>query len=262
MLYIPALFLAGLASASSIQRRASYCGQYQTAAVGTDYTLNTNLWGLTSTTKGSQCSTLLSSNGTDVAWSTTWQWSTGGGVKSFSNINLEVGIDVQLSAITSIPTTWDWSISSSSGIIADVAYDFFTSSTAGGRNEYEIMIWLVNYNAGPLSYNYGSSGAPTPVVSNISLSGYTWDLYYGTNGANYVYSFLPVSGAYTAFSGDLKAFFTASAPLYILTHHRISQPPFQQYLTNYQTLAASQYLVTAQGGTEPTSSNSSITLTT
>ena len=28
-----------------------------------------------------------------------------------------------------------------------MAYDIFTSSTSGGKSEYEIMVWLANYNA-------------------------------------------------------------------------------------------------------------------
>ncbi|KZP14586.1 glycoside hydrolase family 12 protein [Athelia psychrophila] len=239
---IPVLFLAAFASAASLQRRTSYCDQYDTVAVGADYTLYTDLWGESGASSGSQCSTIVSTSGTNVAWSTTWQWAGGSGVKSFSNINLDVGLNVKLSAITSIVSTWDWSISSSSGIVADVAYDLFTSATSGGSNAYEIMIWLANYNAGPISYTYGSSGAPTPVASNITIAGHTWNLYYGSNGSNYVYSFLPVSGVVTAFSGDLKAFLT--------------------YLTTNEGLSTSQYLVTAQAGTEPTSSTSSITLTT
>jgi xyloglucan-specific endo-beta-1,4-glucanase len=68
------------------------------------------------------------------------------------------------------------------------------------------MIWLANYNAGPISYNYGATGAPTPVASNVALGGYTWNLYYGSNGYNYVYSFLPVSGTIPSFSADINLF--------------------------------------------------------
>ena len=38
-------------------------------------------------------------------------------------------------------STWDWEYSGSD-LNLDVAYDIFTSSTAGGDNEYEVMIWL------------------------------------------------------------------------------------------------------------------------
>jgi xyloglucan-specific endo-beta-1,4-glucanase len=68
------------------------------------------------------------------------------------------------------------------------------------------MIWLANYNAGPISYNYGSDGKPVAIASNVSLAGKSWNVYYGSNGSNYVYSFLPTSGTYTSFSGDVNAF--------------------------------------------------------
>ena len=71
----------------------------------------------------------------------------------------------------------------------------------------EIMIWLANFNAGPISATYSSSGQPVPVASSISLAGHTWNLYSGSNGANNVFSFLPTSGTITSFSGDLKTFF-------------------------------------------------------
>jgi len=47
----------------------------------------------------------------------------------------------QLSAISSMQSTFDWSYSGSD-VVADVSYDMFTSSSASGSNEYEIMIWL------------------------------------------------------------------------------------------------------------------------
>ena len=76
------------------------------------------------------------------------------------------------------------------------------------------MIWLANYNAGPISAVYNSSGQPVPVASNISLAGHTWNLYSGSNGANNVFSFLPTSGMITSFNGDIFTFLTVSTALY------------------------------------------------
>jgi xyloglucan-specific endo-beta-1,4-glucanase len=67
------------------------------------------------------------------------------------------------------------------------------------------------------------------------------NLYYGSNGANYVYSFLPTSGTVTAFSGDVNAFL--------------------KYLTSNGKIAGSQYLTTFQAGTEATT-GSKVTFTT
>ena len=105
-------------------------------------------------------------------------------------------------------STWKWSQSTSGSIVADVAYDLFTSNSAGGSNVNEIMIWLANFNAGPISFTYNSSGQPVPVASNLSIAGHTWNLYSGSNGANNVFSFLPTSGTITSFSGDLLPFLT------------------------------------------------------
>ncbi|KAJ8455408.1 hypothetical protein ONZ51_g12472 [Trametes cubensis] len=138
-----------------------------------------------------------------------------------------------------MPSTWKWSQSTSGSIVADVAYDLFTSNTAGGSNVNEIMIWLANFNAGPISSQYGSDGKPVPVASNLSIAGHTWNLYSGSNGANAVFSFLPTSGTITSFSGDIKAFL--------------------DYLTQHEGVSTSQYLVTAQAGTEPTSGSATLT---
>lgn len=58
--------------------------------------------------------------------------------------------------------------------MADVAYDLFTSGTAGGSAVNEIMIWLANYNSKPLSYNYDSTGQAIPVVTNVAIAGQNW----------------------------------------------------------------------------------------
>ena len=48
---------------------------------------------------------------------------------------------------TKSQSIWNWSYSYSGTIVANVAYDIFTSSSSGGTSEYEIMVWLANYNA-------------------------------------------------------------------------------------------------------------------
>jgi len=66
---------------------------------------------------------------------------------------------------------------SGSNIIANVAYDLFTSSSASGSSQYEIMIWLTALGgAGPIS----SNGSP---IATITISGVSWKLYKGMNGS-------------------------------------------------------------------------------
>ena len=67
----------------------------------------------------------------------------------------------------------------------------------------------------------------------------TRNLYFGSNGANNVYSFLPASGTISSFSGDINTFL--------------------EYLTSKQNVSSSQYLKTAQAGTEPTSGTGALT---
>ncbi|KAF9223165.1 glycoside hydrolase family 12 protein [Gyrodon lividus] len=229
------LLLVPLVSGLLLQRRTTACGQYDVITAGS-YSLLTNLWGATNATSGSQCSTLESVDENFVKWCTTWTW-TGTSIKSFSNINK--GVDRRLSAISSMPTTWNWSQASTGTVVADVAYDMYTSHTAGGFNVNEIMIWLANFNAGPISSQYDSSGQPVPIESNLSLGGYTWNLYLGSNGANQVYSFLPTGEALTSFSADLY--------------------PFLSYLVESQGISSSQYLTIVQAGTEATSGSATLT---
>jgi xyloglucan-specific endo-beta-1,4-glucanase len=203
------------------------------------YELQSNLWGA-SGASGSQCTNLTSSEGNTVAWSTTWEWSASGyGVKSFSNIQLNSGIGKQLSAISSMLSTWKWSQSSSHDVMADVAYDLFTSSSPTGDNEHEVMIWLANFNTGPISYTYDSAGA-VALVTDIKIANHTWNLYEGTNGHNMVWSFLLAGNTtVTHFKGDVNLFFN--------------------YLTSQGYVPSSQYLKTAQGGTEATRGSANFT---
>jgi uncharacterized protein YbbC (DUF1343 family) len=44
-------------------------------------------------------------SGTTVAWKTTWKWVGGNGVKSYTNMQLNSGLNKKLSAISSIPVS-------------------------------------------------------------------------------------------------------------------------------------------------------------
>jgi xyloglucan-specific endo-beta-1,4-glucanase len=65
-----------------------------------------------------------------------WTW-VSSSIVSYANAVVSF-TSAQLSSISSIETSWDWSYS---GTVtnADVAYDCFTSSSAGGSNENEIV---------------------------------------------------------------------------------------------------------------------------
>ncbi|KAJ7485250.1 hypothetical protein FB451DRAFT_1168553 [Mycena latifolia] len=87
--------------------------------------------------------------------------------QSFTNINVNSGLNKQLS-----------------GNLQYAYYMDGSQSTAPGSAVNEIMVWLANFNAGPISAQFNSAGQPVPIVSNLSLAGHTWNLYFGSNGAN------------------------------------------------------------------------------
>ena len=97
------LVLLPLVSAFPLDRRDStVCDQFKSVSID-PYSLLSNHWGQSDATSGLQCSTLESVHDETVAWSTEWSWEGGDNIKSFSNIQLDSGINQQLSAITSMP---------------------------------------------------------------------------------------------------------------------------------------------------------------
>jgi xyloglucan-specific endo-beta-1,4-glucanase len=129
------------------------------------------------------------------------------------------------------PISWIWDEKltkddsyTGSDIVADVAYDMFTSSSASGSNEYEVMVWLGALGgAGPIS----STGS---AIATTTINGVSWKLYKGPNGSMTVYSFVASSSA-TSFSGDLLNFF--------------------KYLESSWAFPSGQYLLSIGAGTEP-----------
>jgi xyloglucan-specific endo-beta-1,4-glucanase len=100
----------------------------------------------------------------------------------------------------------------------------FTSSTATGANEYEIMIWLAALGgAGPLS----STGSP---IATPTIGGKSWKLFSGPNGQTTVYSFVATSEI-TSYSGDIKLFLA--------------------WLVANEGFSTNQYLTSIGAGTEP-----------
>ncbi|KAG2147880.1 glycoside hydrolase family 12 protein [Suillus bovinus] len=215
-----------------------FSGQFDSIDVGRYSVLN-NLWGEHDATSGSQSTQITSLKGSTIAWKTNWTWTGGYQVKSFANVQLNTGINQQLSAISSMPSIWNWSQSNTGAVVADVAYDLFTSDKAGGSNVNEIMIWLANFNSGPIAGQYNAAGDAIPLSKNISIEGHTWNLYSGSNGYNNVYSFLLTNGTVKSFKGDIYPFFS--------------------HLIHNEGMSSSQYLVTAQAGTEATSGKAKFT---
>jgi len=73
-----------------------------TVLLGSTYTLYLDLWGGDGQI-GQQCAQVTSFSGTNVSWTTTYSWDLGsGGIKSFTNIAAEKGLNQTLSSIKSI----------------------------------------------------------------------------------------------------------------------------------------------------------------
>lgn len=103
--------LAGIATAASpmklAKRADEFCGQYDTYTDG-NWIVYNDLWGEDEATSGSQCTTVSTVDGDSISWSTSWSWEgISYDVKSFANAEYTITA-TELSAISSIPTTWDW----------------------------------------------------------------------------------------------------------------------------------------------------------
>ncbi|KAF1914711.1 concanavalin A-like lectin/glucanase domain-containing protein [Ampelomyces quisqualis] len=221
--------LALAAPTATVQKRADYCGQWDSQVTGT-YTVYNNLWGQADATSGSQCTGVDGLSGSTLRWHTKWSWAGGAGhVKSYANVVTKIS-QKALSSVKSLPSTWTWTYTGSN-IIANVAYDLFTSSSATGSAEYEIMIWLSGLGgAGPIS----ATGSP---IATVTLAGKSWKLYNGKNGQMNVYSFVAASDVKN-FKGDLIE--------------------FVNYLTSKQGMPKSQILQSVGAGTEPFSGNDAV----
>ncbi|KAI3394950.1 hypothetical protein diail_2057 [Diaporthe ilicicola] len=217
---------------SALEKRATtFCGSFGSETAG-PYTFYHNNWGASAASSGSQCTTFNDLQSNTASWSTSWTWAGGSSsVKSYSNVALE-NVNKQLKSVSTINSIWKWSYTGSS-IVADVAYDLWLSTTSGGTNKYEIMVWLAAYGgAGPIS----STGS---AIATTTIAGHSFKLYSGPNGDTTVYSFVATS-TITSFSGDLNGFFT--------------------YLVNSQGLSNSLWITSLQAGTEPfTGSNAVMT---
>ncbi|KAK5679571.1 hypothetical protein LTS10_008392 [Elasticomyces elasticus] len=222
--------LAAAAPTKTINKRAttSDCAQYG-STTASPYVISNDLWG-EANGAGSQCYTSNGVSDGSLSWGTTWSWANNANdVKSYANVILDF-TPTQLSGISSLMSSWDWSYTGDS-IVADVSYDLFTNSVASTTSEeYEIMIWLGRLGtAGPIASSYDASGNPVAVAST-TVAGHTFDLYKGTNGVQTAtYSFVATENI-TSFSGDVNEFLT--------------------YLIDSQSFDSSQYLVSIGAGTE------------
>ncbi|ETW74780.1 glycoside hydrolase family 12 protein [Heterobasidion irregulare TC 32-1] len=225
MFLLTASFISSLAAAVTAQ---TITGAFDCLPAGT-FTLCQNLWGRTAGV-GSQNSTLISTSGNSISWSTNWTWvDAPNNVKSYANVESSSAKGVQLSAITTAPTTWTWTYETeSSGIRADVSYDIWFGSASSGdpasaASSYEIMIWLSGLG--------GIQPVGSQITTGTQVAGHAWNLWKGPNANWEVLSFVSTDGNIQDFDADLNDFF--------------------QYLIDEQGVSSSQFVQAIQTGTEP-----------
>jgi xyloglucan-specific endo-beta-1,4-glucanase len=96
-------------------------------------------------------------------------------VKSYANVVTKIN-QKAIGEIKGLPSTWSYTYTGNS-MVANVAYDLFTSSSVAGSAQYEIMIWLAALGgAGPIS----KTGSP---IATVTLAGKSWKLFNGMNGS-------------------------------------------------------------------------------
>jgi xyloglucan-specific endo-beta-1,4-glucanase len=129
--------------------------------------------------------------------------------KGYTFVGLTQNLETKLSAIKSIPATYDWKRTNSTAYKGDIAFDFMTSDTKGdstSSNAQELMLWL-EYTGGQLPIGWAAG----PKASIASLFGTSWKLYQGKNEDTgiTVSSLLPDKQFANTFKGDLKMWLEA-----------------------------------------------------
>ncbi|KAG3110836.1 hypothetical protein PI125_g9673 [Phytophthora idaei] len=195
MKFSAALSAVAIAAATA---KTEFCGE-QNKTETADYIIYNNLWGAFDDPNGHQCTGLDSVDGSTIAWHTSFSWNgTAWQVKSFANAALKFD-HVPIANVTSIPSTIEFEFDYKGKLVANVAFDMFTTSILGGNAEFEIMVWLAAIGtAWPLS----SEGKN---IKNITVSGVEFMLNHGVNGNMTVFSYV-ASELTENFSGDLAEF--------------------------------------------------------
>jgi hypothetical protein len=167
--FIPASLLASVLALALMALPAYAAVWSSTAPFGSwsnaGYILNNDVWG-----SGAGPQTIWANSGTN--WGVWSNQPNTGGVKSYPHA--EKDINIQLSSLHSVTGNFNVSVPGSGAY--ETAYDIWANGNAD-----EIMLWMNKTGAvGPLgSYQ-----------TTVSLGGYTWNVYRGSNGSNAVFSFL------------------------------------------------------------------------
>ncbi|KAF2029771.1 concanavalin A-like lectin/glucanase [Setomelanomma holmii] len=177
-------------------------------------------------TQGSMCTGYESvSTGSDgnkeIKWSAvtdiTYVKATDNVPKGYTFVGLTQNLETKLSAIKSIPATYDWTRTNTTAYKGNICFDFMTSDTKGDSTSskaQELMLWL-NYVGGQLPIGWTAG----PKATIADLYGTSWKLYQGVNEDTgiTVSSLLPDKQFTGTFSGDIKEWLEALVKIGVFT---------------------------------------------
>src|SRR5581483_5714805 len=175
----------GLAPSLAFAGHLQSTDQWATLSIS-GYTVRQDAWG-----SGRGPQTIWVDSGT--GW---WNWGcwsqqpNTGGVKTYPHA--AKAVNKAVTSINSLTSSWSFTVQNSGAFNA--AYDIWASGST-----YEIMIWL------------NKTGAVGPIgtfQTTVSISGASWNVYKGSNGANQVFSFVRASNVSSVSNLNIKSFLT------------------------------------------------------
>ncbi|CAN9093489.1 hypothetical protein CUC08_Gglean008160 [Alternaria sp. MG1] len=205
-------------SNSATQAPIKMCGTAQNVVLTDTPWIVYNMFYNSAQTKGSMCTAYDSvSTGSDgnkkIKWSAVtdidYVKATDNVPKGYTFVGLTQNLETKLSAIKSIPATYEWTRTNTTAYKGNIAFDFMTSDTKGdstSSSAQELMLWL-EYTGGQLPIGWPAGAKAT--IPN--LFGTSWKLYQGKNEDTgiTVSSLLPDKMFQSPFQGDLKEWLEA-----------------------------------------------------
>ncbi|KAF1962736.1 concanavalin A-like lectin/glucanase [Byssothecium circinans] len=198
-------------SDSKTQKPTQLCGVSDSIVLTDTPWIVFNMFYNSAKAEGTMCTnyeSVTSSPRQTIHWSSTTnlasQPSTSNIPKGYSFIGLTQNLETRLSAIASIPATYEWTRSNSTAYKGNVCFDFMTSDTKGDSTSsraQELMLWL-NWTGGQLPIGWGEG----PKTTVEGLYGGSWRLFQGVNEDTgiVVSSLLPDVQFEGKFEGDIK----------------------------------------------------------
>ncbi len=231
--WLAAALLTLAAAAPGHAQSCTPSGNYDTIyPSGSIFYISNNPYGDEGSTTNGSCVTEISSSGANtVSWYAQWTQSESDNYEvyaypevAFPGGSVSSGLPVQLSNISSIPSTWSYVLQSSNADGFDVAYDIWADEYSNGSaTPIEIMIWT---NAA-----FGQDGTD---VGTFTSGGLTFTLYQ-TLPADYSWTNHPVY----SFCSQTQ-----------VSSENLNLNAFLQYLTSKGYFPSSYYLTGVDAGIE------------